>query len=140
MQTALQQTISTFAFTRAPGKTLVDNKGIGKPNTFDSDMKKWPSFSFKFKNFVSSVFENARVFMDWTEEHSSIITNIVVNNMSNTYPDITDFNKQLYTCPAQMTDGEACDIVKNTTSGWGLEAWRKLQNVSTRIPGNENIN
>ena len=55
LQTALQQTVQTVATAKASNKTLVDNKGIGKPNTFDSDMKKFPNFSFKFKNFVQQL-------------------------------------------------------------------------------------
>ena len=45
LQNTLQQTINTVATAKASNKTLVDNKGIGKPNNFDSDMKKFPNFS-----------------------------------------------------------------------------------------------
>eukprot|EP00959_Pyramimonas_sp_CCMP1952_P261117 5459415-Pyramimonas_sp.AAC.1 len=68
MQSTLQQTFESVASSSRSSKSLVDNKGIGKPNNFDSDMKKWSNFSFKFKNFVSSVFRSARALMDWAEE------------------------------------------------------------------------
>ena len=83
LQNALQQTVQTVATAKASNKTLVDGEGIGKPNTFDSDMKKFPNFSFKFKNFVSSVFENARSVMDWAEEQMHSITASSVQELSN---------------------------------------------------------
>ena len=52
-------------------KSLVDIRGIGKPAVFDSDISKYPTWSFKFTNFVTSVFPNARACLEWavTCEH-----------------------------------------------------------------------
>ena len=36
------------------------------------------------------------------------------------------FNDQLYAALAALLDGEALDILMNTTEGNGLEAWRKI--------------
>ena len=41
-------------------------------------------------------------------------------------PDSVEINPQVYVALAELLEGEALDIVKNTTRGQGLEAWRKL--------------
>eukprot|EP00959_Pyramimonas_sp_CCMP1952_P241624 5050279-Pyramimonas_sp.AAC.1 len=73
MQSTLQQTFESAAASSRSAKSVADNKGIGTPSNFDSDMKKWSNFSFKFKNFVSSVVRNARALMDWAEEQHNTI-------------------------------------------------------------------
>eukprot|EP00959_Pyramimonas_sp_CCMP1952_P263001 5499644-Pyramimonas_sp.AAC.1 len=50
----------------------------------------------------------------------------MVQNIAPQFPIAVDFSTQLYTTLAQMTDGEASDIVKNTLADHGLETWRKL--------------
>ena len=41
-------------------------------------------------------------------------------------PDSVEINPQVYVALAELLEGEALDIVQNTTRGAGLEAWRKL--------------
>ena len=41
-------------------------------------------------------------------------------------PDSVEINPQVYVALAELLEGEALDIVQNTTQGAGLEAWRKL--------------
>ena len=40
--------------------------------------------------------------------------------------DSVEINPQVYVALAELLEGQALDIVQNTTRGAGLEAWRKL--------------
>ncbi len=40
--------------------TLIDPKGLGKPQPFSGGADKWGTWAFKFENYVSAVFGHAR--------------------------------------------------------------------------------
>ena len=46
--------------------------------------------------------------------------------MSNQVPVPVEVNPQVYVALAELLEGEALDIVQNTTRDAGLEAWWKL--------------
>ena len=54
-------------------KSMVDNKGLGTPKVFESDPKKFPTWSFKLVNWVSGFFPFARTVMDWSAAELSLI-------------------------------------------------------------------
>ena len=53
---------------------MIDVKGLGKPNTFDSsDHKKFPAWRFRFGNFVCGVFEEAERVFEWARAKEEAI-------------------------------------------------------------------
>ena len=56
---------------------LVDTRQIGKPSAFKSERSEWPTFSFKFLNYVASVHPGIRTACDWAcGQADEITTNI----------------------------------------------------------------
>ena len=49
-------------------QSLVDPRGLGKPNTYDSDQKKWATWSFKTVNYFTAVFAEARRMLEIAED------------------------------------------------------------------------
>ena len=114
-------------------KQLVDSKGIGKPSVFKSEPGKFNSWSFKFQNFVNSIFNGAHEAFLWAENHEDIpITQEELRHeflepvSGEAIPEILEMDKQVYAAISQLMEGEAEDIVRNTEPKSGLEAWRKL--------------
>ena len=52
---------AAMAAVAAQPRTIVDTKGIAKPKDFENDEKKWAEFSFKYENWLSAVFPDARL-------------------------------------------------------------------------------
>ena len=50
-------------------------------------------------------------------------------------PDSVEINPQVHVALAELLEGEALDIVQNTTRGAGLEAWRKLVRFDPQTVG-----
>ncbi len=107
-------------------KTLIDARGILKPSNFDSDLKKWKLWAFKLKKFVSGVFSNAEKLLDWAKLQEVRISLDKAEAEIAKTSGMTDFNNQLYTALAALTEGEALSITMNTDQRNGLELWRKL--------------
>lgn len=110
------------------GRTLVDTRGIGKPSVFDSDMKKWKTWSFKYTNFATAVYAKIGVLLDWAIEQQDPIDDLLLADLPGgiTADMAVDLSQQIYTSVAQLVDGEALAIVQNVIKGRGLEAWRRL--------------
>ena len=64
--------------------------------------------------------------MDWAQNETDTILKSTVSSALTGDSDIEVFNDQLYAALAALLDGEALDILMNTTEGNGLEAWRKI--------------
>ena len=47
---------------------MIDNKGIGKPDTFDSHEKDWRSFEIKLGNYIAGFYPKAREILKWASE------------------------------------------------------------------------
>jgi hypothetical protein len=116
---------------------LVDTRGIGKPPTFGNKEDKilekdFPVWQSKVMNYVVSVYKDLKDPMEWAVNMQMPIGEKEVNEKYGTYADaldqlddVEDKIHQLYSVLVQITEGEANDIVCNS-SGQGLEAWRKL--------------
>ena len=66
---------------------------------------------------------SSRDTLDWAAQHDTPILNV---DDVETGPDSVEINPQVYVALAELLEGEALDIVQNTTRGVSLEAWRKL--------------
>ena len=58
------------------GQMAVDTKGVGKPNVFDSDPKRWHPFSFRYANYADALFKGAAALLDWAAEQEDEITDL----------------------------------------------------------------
>ena len=59
---------------------------------------------------------------EWAARQETILT---VDDVE-AGPDSVEIDPQVYVALAELLEGEALDIVQNTTRGAGLEAWQKL--------------
>ena len=113
------------------GLTLVDNRGLGKPQQFHGDEMKFLPWKRRTSNYVISVFPDMRHPLEWAEEQEDPI------EMADAVKEFDDLSlhtvinlvaksEQLYAALEQLTEGEPFDIVGGVTPGNGLEAWRRL--------------
>ena len=72
---------------------------------------------------AAAVIPSSRDTLDWAAQQDTPILNVDDVEAS---PDSVEINPQVYVALAELLEGEALDIVQNTTRGAGLEAWRKL--------------
>ncbi|CAK0851674.1 unnamed protein product [Prorocentrum cordatum] len=117
-------TRSTSTTTTSERPCLVDTKGIGKPQPLRGD--NWPSFCFKYMNFISSMYPTARDLHEWAQSHEDTIR--VIEEAKQIDPDAERIQNQLYTVLAQLVEGESEEIVRNCESHKyrGFESWRRL--------------
>ena len=120
-----------------PVARLVDTRGIGRPSNFGSREgksleKSFPVWQRKMSNYVVSVFPDLREPLEWAAMTAVPITHQLVDQRfgseadpTDQVTDLEDKMHQVFAVLMQVTEGEANDIVCNS-SGLGLEAWRKL--------------
>ena len=80
-------------------------------------------WAFKFENMAAAVVPSSRDTLDWAAQQDTPILNV---DDVEAGPDSVEINPKVYVALAELLQGEALDIVQNTTRGAGLEAWRKL--------------
>ena len=130
---ALVQAVTKLSTTRSDSNRLVDNKGIGKPTSFDGQEQKYREWSSKFEAFVVSVFgEVFRRVLEWAVERQDPIDKTAWTDAFGKDSDddevdgIDDMVAQLHMALQQLTTGEPFDLTQNVEKGNGLECWRKL--------------
>ena len=113
------------------------HKGIGRPSNFGSGEEKsleksFPVWQRKMQNYIISVFPDLREPLEWAATTAVPITHQLVEQRfgseadpTDQVTDLEDKIHQVFAVLMQVTEGEANDIVCNS-SGMGLEAWRKL--------------
>ena len=72
---------------------------------------------------AAAVVPSSRDTLDWAAQQDTPILNV---DDVEAGPDSFEINPQVYVALAELLEGEALDIVQNTTRGAGLQAWRKL--------------
>ena len=119
-----------------PVARLVDTRGIGRPSNLGSGEEKsleksFPVWQRKMQNYIS-VFPDLREPLEWAAMTAAPITPQLVEQRfgseadpTDQVTDLEDKIHQVFAVLMQVTEGEANDIVCNS-SGMGLEAWRKL--------------
>ena len=130
-----QQITTSLLEQQARRQGLVDNKGIGKPNSFNSDKKSWSSWSFRLANFLENLRPGMKKALDWAQEEAAEIgddiNNVDMVSMVAASPlipaqEVQNISSQLYSVLAQLCDGESSDIVRNVDGQNGFEAWRLI--------------
>ena len=117
-------------------KNLFDSKGLGKPQTLGDEQaeQRFRLWSIKREDYVAGVFgEKCREAMQWASESEGEITEALLANTygehaesSDSIDDVDDMNTKLYSALRSTTEGTPFDVVDNTSSNSGLEAWRLL--------------
>ena len=72
---------------------------------------------------AAAVVPSSRDTLDWAAQQDTPTLNVDDVELG---PDSVEINPQVYLALAELLEGEALDIVQNTTRGAGLESWRKL--------------
>ena len=104
-------------------RAFIDSRAFSKLATFDSKAASWKDWAFKFENMAAAVVPSSGDTLDWAAQQDTPILNV---DDVEAGPDSVEINSQVYVALAELLEGEALDIVQNTTRGAGLEAWRKL--------------
>ena len=100
-------------------RAFIESRAFSKLVNFDSKAASWKDWAFKFENMAAAVVPSSRDTLDWAAQQDTPILNV---DHVEAGPDSVEINPQVYVA----LEGEALDIVQNTTRGAGLEAWRKL--------------
>ena len=90
---------------------------------FDSKAASRKDWAFKFENMAAAVVPSSRVALEWAAQQETPVWTV---DGVEAGPDSVEIDPQVYVALAELLEGEALDIVQNTTRGAGLEAWRKL--------------
>ena len=121
----------TTQHAQQPVARLVDTRGIGRPPNFGSGEersleKSFPVWQRKMQNYIVSVFPDLREPLEWAATTAVPITNQLVHQRFGSEADpmdrVTDLKDkmhQVFAVLMQVTEGEANDIVCNS-SGMGL--------------------
>ena len=117
---------------RPAQRSLVDTRGIGRPQTFKDDESSFTVWRKKTEGYIVSVSPDLREPLEWAMDRAEAITYDAQDTTYGSSADeaaidgIDDLTRQLHNLLINITDGESFDIV-NATEDWnGLEAWRKL--------------
>ena len=102
-------------------------KGIPKPDKFTGASGTWDSWWYKFKTWVESCHKNAVKIVAQVE--SQCDKEITESGLEVDFDEGAELvSAQARQAPISLTEGEALEIVKNTSRGshFGLEAMRRL--------------
>ena len=104
-------------------RVFIQSRAFSKLANFDSKAASWKDWAFKFENMAAAGVPLWRDSLEWAAQQETPI--LTVDDIE-AGPDSVEVNPQVYVALAELLEGEALDIVPNTSRGAGLEAWRKL--------------
>jgi len=114
--------------------TLVDAKGLGRPQTFSNDQEKYLKWNRGVENYIVGIFgEEFRGVLEWAlgcdaeikEEDWQQAYGEGADDLD-TIENLEHKVNQVYQALHALTEDESQDIVIGAGAGNGLEAWRKL--------------
>ena len=111
--------------------TLIDNRGVAKPDKFGSKDEGFLRWKIRTESFILSVFPELEEALTWAEEHETSITKADVDaefgaTTAGEIEEIHDKSAQVFAVLQNLLEGEAFTIVHNCPKGNGMEAWRKI--------------
>ena len=113
--------------------SLIDNKGLAKPEKFTGREESFLYWRTRLEAFVTSVFSDFDDVLPWCEECTQTITERDIENawgeISPTQShckEIQQMNAQLFAVLQTLCEGEAFTIVRSSGKNNGLEAWCRL--------------
>ena len=115
-------------------RTLVDQKGLGKPPVFSGREEDFYVWAKKVGNNVSGVFPNVRGALTFAAESQDAVT---ATSVALGVPVFeaelsTEIDGQLFILLSALTDDESFDVVMSAGGGHSFERWRKLHRRWTR--------
>eukprot|EP00438_Fugacium_kawagutii_P020302 Skav211652 [mRNA] locus=scaffold1290:312904:315642:- [translate_table: standard] len=113
--------------------TLVDDKGLARPDRFTGSEEHFLYWKTRMEAFITSVFPEMDDVLEWAEERDTEVDDPAlaaafgdVNPSHKAVPDLGSINQQLYAILQTLCEKESFTIVRSAGKGNGLEAWRKL--------------
>ena len=105
-------------------RVFIESRAFSKLANFDSKAASWKDWAFKFeKNMAAAVVPSTRDSLEWAAQQET--PTLTVDDVE-AGPNSVEVNPQVYVALAELLEGEALDIVQNTTQSAGLQAWRKF--------------
>ena len=107
-------------------RSLVDVKGLGKPQTFSGKEADFVTWIRKLSNFIAGVYPEARQILAAAAEATEEIRTETFEVEGVEPAKLAEINGQVYSCLLALTETEAFDITVGSGDGEGLESWRRL--------------
>ena len=99
---------------------FIESRAFSKLANFDdSKAASWKDWAFKFENMAAAMVPSSRDTLDWAAQQDTPILNV---DDVEARPDSVEINPQVYAALAELLEGEALDIVQNTTRG--AQVWK----------------
>ena len=110
--------------------SLIDTRGLGRPQTFDNKEESFQRWATKLEGFVGAVYDRASDVLSWAVEQTVPISKAALleefgTESEDPVDNLEMMNQQLFTALQQLTEGESQDIVQKSNKV-GVEAWRQL--------------
>ncbi|CAK8995863.1 Retrovirus-related Pol polyprotein from transposon TNT 1-94 [Durusdinium trenchii] len=113
--------------------SLVDNRGLAKPDKFDGKEEGFLYWRTRLEAFVTSIHPDLEDIMLWAEEmdHEIMSADIKaawgpLNPSEREVVDVDSMNSQLFAVLQTLCEREAFQIVRSSGKHNGLESWRRL--------------
>ena len=113
--------------------SLVDNRGLAKPDKFDGKEEGFLYWRTRLEAFVTSIHPDLEDIMLWAEEmdHEIMSADIKaawgpLNPSEREVVDVDSMNSQLFAVLQTLCEREALQIVRSSGKHNGLESWRRL--------------
>ena len=113
--------------------TLIDTKGLAKPEKFSGNEDGFLYWRTRMESFVTSIFPAMQEVLDWCDDIDTELSETIIDeNFGPTNPrvktieGISDISKEMHAVLQSLCEKEAFTIVRSAGKGNGLEAWRKL--------------
>eukprot|EP00434_Breviolum_minutum_P004221 symbB.v1.2.003720.t1/scaffold176.1/size287750/2 len=113
--------------------TLIDTKGLAKPEKFSGAEESFLYWRTRIESFVTSLVPEMEEVLEWAEELDDEVTRSKIRDVwgeadptEKTIEDIESIDSQLYAMLQTLCEKEAFTIVRSAGKNLGLEAWRRL--------------
>eukprot|EP00438_Fugacium_kawagutii_P000480 Skav216940 [mRNA] locus=scaffold3396:50058:57739:+ [translate_table: standard] len=124
-----QNLVTTLKSSSDKRVTLIDTRGLAKPEKFDGREESFLFWRTRVETFVTSVYPEMESVLQWAEEEDSEITSATLlaafgplNPTHKTVDDIEAIGTQLYGVLQALCDREAFSIIRSSGKGQGFEA------------------
>ena len=112
--------------------TLIDNRGIGKPDKFGGkDGENFLRWKIKLESFIYSIFPEMEKVLTWAEDEENPVSMARAQTAfgvgtADAVDNLSGKSSQVYAALQNLLEGEPFMIIRNTDKGNGIEAWRRL--------------
>ena len=131
----IQREVLERARSRDDRVTLVDNKGLAKPDKFGraGSEHQFLQWKVRFETFVLSIHKDLEQALSYAEDSEDVLSGTRLKALFGPVspgvvhvPHLEEKDAQLHAALQTLCEGEAFTLVRSAGRGAGLEAWRKL--------------